>query len=524
MIEYFQRNKRFAQVLLFAIAVPALVLTGGQFFNDTARSPDVAVVGSQHITQQQFEAAFSNRLGQAQQMLGSAYDAAQFDTAEQRAVYLESMVNEALIKEAAKDERIEVSDFALSKAIQAGIAANLPKTEDGRIDTAAYQNMVKANGMTVALYESRLREQQAQIILSNSMSSVLGLLPAQSAALKTLLSQTRQIERRVIDLTPYLANVTVTAEQVQMYYAKNPAKFTVTDQSDVEYAIIPVLPENYVITDEDIKLAFGEGTAEQYAKVRADQNQSREVMKKAAAARVSDMSKKLGEELAKNTSDLTALVKTFGARLGSAQNVSRAGEVAPALQNTPLVRAEVREVLLSGEHVTKKTISNPVQADDYTLVVGKVTRQTPGGLQPLEVVKAGIEQMLRTEAAVTAARKDYEGKLSGMSAATSIGPLQTVALVQRNGLDSATVSQVLGVADGAPKLLLSAGSDKIELVRVLGKGAPLDTNNANFDGLLAEWSGVAEQLQLTAYLQVLRARYGVKTYPELIVAAKKETA
>ncbi|MFZ1891447.1 MAG: SurA N-terminal domain-containing protein [Formosimonas sp.] len=523
MFEYIQNNKRFTMVLL-VLATVALVFTGGQqmFAGSAQSSVDVAEVGSQSITKQQFEYAFKQQLDRMSAQSGE--DASTLDTPEARESFLNLMINNSLLDEAVKSEHLTVSDAALIKALHDDpLIKGLEKTADGSIDMAAYANHLKAFNKTIDTYEADIRVESAKKLLEASMSAQMGMPLAQSDVLGKIFSQTRLVERQVIDLAPYLAKASVTKEQVRAAYDKDPAKYTLADSSDVEYAVMPILPENYAITDEDIKAALGEGTPEQYAAIRKDTNQTKGVLASVAKDRLNDVAQKVGEAVAKNPSDLNALVKEFGGTIASAKDVSLSGSVKPELQNTPLVNSNVREALLKGEHVASKGISNPVQANEYNFVVGKVLRQTPSGLQPFESVQVAIEQSLKLEAAIAAARADYTTKIAGMNAASSIGTEQTVSLMQSEGLDSSTLAQTIATSADTPTLMLSSGTDKLELIRVVGKGTPLDLSSPAVAGLTQYWGSIDSELQLQAYYQVLRARYGVKIHPELLAEVKAAT-
>ena len=523
MFEYIQNNKGFTMIML-GLATVALVFTGGQqmFSNSSGSVGDVAEVGSQTISKQQFEYAFKQQLDRLSAQSG--VDASTLDTPEAREVFLGQMINNSLLDEAVKSEHLTVSEANLIAALQKDpLIAGLPKTASGAIDMDGYANHLKALGTSVNAYEASIQEELVKRFLVASMSAQNGTSPAQSDVLSKIFSQTRMVERKVIDLAPYLAKATVTTEQAKETYDKNLTKYTVADSSDIEYAVMPVLPEGYAITDEDIKAALGEGTPEQYAAIRKDSNQAKGVLAKVAQARLAEVAKKVGEAIAKNPNDLNALAKEFDGKVASATDVSLSGTVKPELKNTPLVNANVREVLLKGEHVASKGISNPVQADEYNFVVGKVLKQIPAGLQPFESVKSGIEQTLKLEAAIAAARTDYSTKIAGMNAGDSIGSVQTVSLMQDEGLDASTLAQTLAVAADAPSLMLSSGMDKLELIRVVGKGEPLDLSSPAVAGLIQYWGSIDSELQLQAYYQVLRARYGVKIHPELLAEVQAAT-
>lgn len=525
MFEYINKHKTVIQALLALMIVPFMFSgVSGVSSSLTNNADIVAKVGTQEITRMMFEKNYKQYMDTVHAQQGDKFSAAVFDTPEQRALMLDEMVDQLAVTEAAKADHLTVTDGQLLLALMAD--KSVPKDAQGNIDRVKYEALLKQNKITASEFEARIRSNLSLESLTKVAGSGAVLLPLAQSSVGDVLSQSRLVELKSIDLAPYIAKATVSDEQVTAYYKSNAAKFTKPELFDVEYVVIPVLPATFTPTDDDIKKAFNaaQATAADIDGVRKDAVKMKEVIKFAARAKMDVVAKNIDAASIKAPQNLAALAAQFGGKVETAQNVSRQGDDAGLPE--VLKSAESRMASITGAQVAAKAISSPVQANETSLIVGRVTRQSVAGLQPLEVVKADIEKTLKQTQVIAAAREDAKKIMAGLSPNVAIGPQSVVGALLNNALNPighTTVSQILGVSvKDFPRLLVSTDDNSVNLIRVVGD-SPIKPPADRVKSSLGQWGDVAGVLQQRAFIKVLREKLGVVLYPEHLVAATEKS-
>ena len=523
MFNFVHKHKKIIQLVLALMFIPFMFsgvsnLTTLDFNGDV-----VAKIGKQSITKTVFEQSFGQYKDKVRAQMGDKFSEADFDTPEQRAAFLNEMVDEYTVSEAVQSEHLTVSDAQLVNALLKDPIVS--RDAQGNIDRAKYEALLKQNHLTEAQYENGVRNRLSTGLIEQVSGSGFNLQPLQQAAIGDVLTQVRLVEVRPLDLSPYMTKITIGSDKVDAYYKSHAAQFTKTESFDVDYVVIPVLPANYVPNDADIKMAFGgTPTAEEINKVKKDPALIKEVLAKTALAKMEAVAKDIDAVSAKAPQDLSAVASRFGGQVESSKNVTRTGD--DALPE-PLKSTDARLALITGTQVVGKAISSPVKLNDTSLIVGRVTKQTPAGLLPLADVQAEIEKTLKRESVVAQAREDAQKQVASMAVNASIGAPVAVGPLLNSPLSRSTVAQVLalGVKD-VPKLLVSDDTSSVSIVRVIGED-PNKPSVDKFTGLkpaLQQWGGISGALQQRAYLNILRERLGVKLYPEHLGGTEKGKA
>ena len=523
MFNFVHKHKKIIQLVLALMFIPFMFsgvsnLTTLDFNGDV-----VAKIGKQSITKTVFEQSFGQYKDKVRAQMGDKFSEADFDTPEQRAAFLNEMVDEYTVSEAVQSEHLTVSDAQLVNALLKDPIVS--RDAQGNIDRAKYEALLKQNHLTEAQYENGVRNRLSTGLIEQVSGSGFNLQPLQQAAIGDVLTQVRLVEIKPIDLSPYMTKVTIGSDKVDAYYKSHAAQFTKTESFDVDYVVIPVLPANYVPNDADIKMAFGgTPTTEEINKVKKDPALIKEVLAKTALAKMETVAKDIDAVSAKAPQDLSAVASRFGGQVESSKNVTRTGD--DALPE-PLKSTDARLALITGTQVVGKAISSPVKLNDTSLIVGRVTKQTPAGLLPLADVQAEIEKTLKRESVVAQAREDAQKQVASMAVNTPIAAPVAVGPLLNSSLSRSTVAQILafGVKD-APKLLVSDDANSVSIVRVIGED-PNKPSSDKFVGLkpaLQQWGGISGALQQRAYLNILRERLGVKLYPEHLGGTEKGKA
>src|SRR5687767_2729337 len=97
MFESIRTHKRWIQVALAVVIVPSFVLVGVSSYESGNAGVEVATVGDQKITQQEWEEAQRQQMDRYRQMAGDRFDAKMFENPQVKQGILDNLVAERAI-------------------------------------------------------------------------------------------------------------------------------------------------------------------------------------------------------------------------------------------------------------------------------------------------------------------------------------------------------------------------------------------------------------------------------------------
>lgn len=512
MFDFVRTHQRWLQFILLLLILPAFVLTGVASFNSASNTNAVAEVGSRSIDQREFAARYQRFVENARKQMGDQFDAAEYQKPEAQMAFLTQMSNEMLFEEMVATGKMTASDVEVVQALAQ--MPGMPKNAQGVIDEAAYKAALAQQGLTPTMHQAGIRVDLVKEQMAPAYRALS--LPVSTEFMTQFFGRARVIEIKSVDLTPYMAQVSVTPEQVQSYYDQHKTQFAVPDAFDVDYAVIPVAGAGGSaagLTDEDIKAVFGaDATAEQLTKVRQDPNQSKVVLEKVVQKK---LAAQVDAQMTKAPQGLEALAKLFNTKVQQAKELAR--QVKP---NEPAVfqEAKVREALLTTTQAESKAIAPVMALPSGDLLVARVVNYRPAGVRALDEVKSSVEQQLRREAAVAKASDEVQKNLTNQSASTSIGNPQYVSWLGSATATPAIAVKAMNLPQGnLPALAVVADTDRVDVIRVVKEEAlPAPQLAQMTQWAQGVWQTPTENLTFGAYMAALRQRMGVKLYPERI--------
>src|SRR5256885_11372586 len=128
MFDFVSKHKRLLQFVLALMIVPPFAFWGIQWTQrETAGAGEVASVGGQKITEQEFSEALRQQQDRVRGMLKGNYDPAIFDSPALRLELLEGMISQRLMMQHAARNHLTVSDEML-----VGNGEMIPRRQIGR--------------------------------------------------------------------------------------------------------------------------------------------------------------------------------------------------------------------------------------------------------------------------------------------------------------------------------------------------------------------------------------------------------
>src|SRR5437899_7576768 len=151
--DWVHNNKRLMQVVLALVALPFAFWGIDSYQRVMSRTDEVAEVGGQKITEQEFSEALRQQQDRLRGMLGRNFDPAMFDSPVLRQELLEGMVAQRLLLQFASRNYLTVDKEHLDELI-----TSIPAfQENGRFSSERAKAMLRAEGLSEDAFVASLR-------------------------------------------------------------------------------------------------------------------------------------------------------------------------------------------------------------------------------------------------------------------------------------------------------------------------------------------------------------------------------
>jgi len=476
MFDFFRNNIKFLMAVLMLLIIPAFVLVGVEGYGQLGGSPNaVARVGDVEITREQWDEQHRNdveRLLQTDQTLQRE----QIDTEATRMATLERMIDERLLALAAAEGHFLVTDQQLATTLaQDPVIAQL-RGPDGTLDVERYQQLLRAQGLTVQQFEESLRADLVGRQMIDGLRAA-AFKPAQVAdlALKPYF-QAREIQVALFAPAAFRAGVVISDADLQTFYEQNPNRFQSPEQVDVEYLLLDqaALAQRIEVSEQDLRALYEQNLAQIAQKEERRASHILLTLDPAATpeqqAQVRAQAQALLEQLRQNPARFADLARANSQDPGSAERGGDLGFFARGAMVPPfeqavfaLQRGAISDLVQTdfGWHIIQLTDVRQPAAESFEA-------QRPRLLTELRQQRA---QLKFAESAETFSNLVYEQADSLAPAAEALGlTLRRAQGVRRAGPQAADLpagfndARVLAVLFGAEALTQRRNTEAIELV------------------------------------------------------------
>ncbi len=391
MFDFIRTHRRLMQFLLLLIILPSFAFVGLESYTRMGdASNTVAKVDGQAITQPEWDAAQRDQMERFRQMFGEQFDAKMFDTPEAKQEILNNLIAQRVLAAEAKRNKLSVSDQTLQQTI---INLGGLKTADGQFDVERYKAILAAQGMTPAMYESRLRQDLTMQQVNAAIQTTSFAPDALAKRLSELGEQEREVQQLLFKASDYVAQVKFSDEMLKSYYEKS-RQFDVPEQVKAEYVVLTAdaLAAQINVSDADIK-SYYEQNAKQYG--AEEQRRASHILigvskdaSDADKAAAKAKAEQLLASLRKNPQEFAKLAKENSADTGSAERGGDLDFFGKGMMVKPFEDAAFK--LKQGE------LSDLVQSD-YGFHIIKLTAIKPAAVKALDEVKGEIASAIRKQ-------------------------------------------------------------------------------------------------------------------------------
>src|SRR2546421_146505 len=393
MFDFVSKHKRLLQFVLALMIVPPFAFWGIQWTQrETTGAGEVASVGGQKITEQEFGEALRQQQDRLRGMLGRNFDPAMFDSPVLRQELLEGMIAQRLLLQFASRNYLTVDKEHLDEAI-----TSIPAfQENGRYSSERAKAMLRAEGLSEDSFVSSLRRD----LLTQQMTAALaesGLTSKATAGqFAQLRAQQREIAEYRVQADAQLAQSKITPDAIRAFYDGNPARFQVPEEVAVEYLVLSpdALLESEKVGADDIK-AYYESNISKYGE--PEQRRASHILiavkRDAGDAEKASARERAAQILAqfrKSPGSFAELAKKNSGDPGSASQGGDLGFFSRGMMVRPFEDAAFK--------LKPNQISDLVESD-FGFHIIKVTGIKAGKMRSLEAARPEIERELKKERA-----------------------------------------------------------------------------------------------------------------------------
>ena len=400
MFDFIRSHQRLMQLILLILIVPSFVFFGIQGYDRMRQDTQgVASVGGQTITQGELDNAQRDQLARMRQSYGPTVDTALFDTPESRAQTLNGLIAQQVLFQQAQKQSLGTSDRKLQETIM-GIQA---LQDNGRFSSDRYQALLAQQGMTPAVFETRLRQDLALQQLSAAIEESVIVPQKVIDRFAGLVAQRRDVSQMILKVADFAPRVKLAPDAVQKEYDAHPGDYMTPETVKAEYVVLnaDTLAKQVNVSEQDAR-GFYEQNKKRY-EVPEERRASHILIAASKDASEADKAKakaKAEDVLAKvraNPSEFAKLARQYSEDPGSAAKggdldyLGRGATVPPfeaALFS--LKDKEISGLVQSdfGYHIIQVTGIKPAQAKDFESVKGEIEAEIKKQLSQKKFIDA----------------------------------------------------------------------------------------------------------------------------------------
>src|SRR5215469_11642569 len=393
MFDFIYRRKRVVQFILALITLPFAFFGVNYYFRSASGGQEVATVAGHEISQQEFAVSLREQQERMRQMVGRNFDPAVFDDPEMRYAVLEQLINERLLQDQARSDRLRVSDAQLAQFI-----GEIPAFQvDGKFSHTRYEQLLESQNRSPLQFEQDVRSQLTLAPLQEPIAGANIVARSNVERYLGLLDQQREVATASIEIDPFLKQVKIDDAAVKAFYDANTSAFQVPEEVKLEYVTLSpdTLGAQITIDPAEVRKQYDQNL-NRYGK--PEERQASHILiavkpdasdaEKAAAKKRADA---LAAQARKNPAQFAELAKQNSQDPGSA---AQGGDLGFFARDGSMVKP-FEDAVFS---MKQGEIVGPIQTDFGWHII-KLTSIRPGKLQSFDEVKGQIEQDLKRQQA-----------------------------------------------------------------------------------------------------------------------------
>ncbi len=231
MFNLVRNNKRLMQIVLALVTLPFAFWGIDSYQRVMSRAGEVAEVGGQKITEQEFGDAMRQQQERLRGLLGRNFDPALFDSPTIRMEVLEGLISQRLLMRHAARNHLTVSSETLIETTMAIPAFQI----DGKFSRERYDAALRNERMSPEVFDAALRRDLLVQQLTGALADSGLASKAVSRQFAQLRAQQREIAEYRVQADAQLVQPKITGDAIRAVYDASPGRFQVPEEVGVEY-------------------------------------------------------------------------------------------------------------------------------------------------------------------------------------------------------------------------------------------------------------------------------------------------
>ncbi|MDE2388860.1 MAG: SurA N-terminal domain-containing protein [Betaproteobacteria bacterium] len=255
MFDFVNRKKRIVQVFMGLLILPFL-FWGVESYRNMGGEGYVAIVDGEEIPRREYEQALRDHHERMRSMLGANFDSAMLDTFEVKNSVLERLIQQRLLHREAVGNGFTVLDSQIVKTIR-----DVPAFQkDSKFSKQQYEQLLRAQGLTPTIFESRVRQELLLQQLLGGYSDYTFVPKVVAEKVHYLSEVKREINQSQIGPEQFLAQVSPEEKDIIAYYEKHKANFDLPERARIEYLVLSLdaVAKNETVSNEAVSAYFSE--------------------------------------------------------------------------------------------------------------------------------------------------------------------------------------------------------------------------------------------------------------------------
>ncbi len=265
MLEALRRSTSgwIAKILLFLLMFSFAIWGVGDMFVNFGRG-DVATVGDQKISVEEYQRAEQNALANISQQAGKRITSEQARAAGVPAQVLRGIIGQTALRSQAADLGLDLSPQDV-----VGLIKTDPDFEgpNGKFSKIGFDSFLQQNGLSEAGYVAIRRNDELRQQITGALQSSVAVPDAQIEAEHAFRKEKRTVEHVKIDANKMITVPEPEEAKIKEYYEANKASFMTPEYRKFEALTLSLddIKKGITIADADLKRSY-EDTKDQYDK------------------------------------------------------------------------------------------------------------------------------------------------------------------------------------------------------------------------------------------------------------------
>ncbi len=392
MFNLVRNNKRLMQIVLALVTLPFAFWGIDSYQRVMSRAGEVAEVGGQKISEQEFGDAMRQQQERLRGLLGRNFDPAMFDSPAIRMEVLEGLISQRLLMRHAARNHLTVSSETLIDTTMAIPAFQV----DGKFSRERYDAALRNERMSPEVFDAALRRDLLVQQLTGALADSGLASKAVSRQFAQLRAQQREIAEYRVQADAQMAQPKITPDAIRAFYDTNPGRFQVPEEVGVEYIVLSAdaLLTSEQVGAEEIK-SYYESNISKYGD--PEQRRASHILiavksgaGEAEKAKARERAAQIVSQLRKSPESFAELAKANSGDSGSAAQGGDLGFFARGMMVRAFEEAAFR--------LKPNQISDPVESD-FGFHIIKITGVKAAKMKSLETARPEIERELKRQRA-----------------------------------------------------------------------------------------------------------------------------